>query len=140
MDYEFNPGEIVTAVNRSQTETVRWRFNGVQHELLPGQEKPYNLTYVLYGIRRNPVMGTFDPAYEHQHVSLIGIKEMQDDYPITPLEQSNAVEAIDRSKLPADRQNVDLLKVGWQDTDRQLAGRNPLSADSGFAGVMPDKA
>jgi hypothetical protein len=138
MDYEFNPGEIVTVVNRS-SQPVEWRFNGVSYRLEPHQKKAMNLTYALYGIRRNPVMGTFDPAYEYQHVSLLGIAEMEDTYPCSPIEQSDAVESIDRSKLPADRQDVELVKVGWGTEERALAGRNPLSPDAGFAGVMPSK-
>lgn len=138
MDYEFNPGEVVTAVNRT-SEPLNWRFNGVQYDLAPHQKRPLNLTYVLYGIRRHPVMGTYDPAYEHQHQSLIGIEEMAEVYPVTPIEQSDAVEAIDRSKLPEDRQRADIVRVGWSDEERQLAGRQPLSADAGFAGVMPNR-
>lgn len=132
MDYEFNPGDVVTAVNRS-SKMVEWRFNGISYRLQPHEEKPMNLTYALYGIRRNPVMGTFDPAYEHQHTSLIGIKEMADVYPCDPIEQSDALESIDRSKLPEDRQGVEMVRVGWQAEDRQLAGRNPL-VDTGFVG------
>lgn len=137
-DYEFNPGDIVTAVNRS-SQTLSWLFNGRQFTLKPGERKPMNLTYVLYGIRRTPVMGTYDPAYEHQHQSLIGIEEQQETYPIDPIEQSNAVESIDRSKLPADRQNAELVRVGWDAEMRSLAGRNPLTEDAGFSGVMPSK-
>jgi hypothetical protein len=138
-DYEFNPGEIITVVNRSQRNPVSWRFNGVQFTLKPGEERPMNVTHALYGIRRNPIMGTYDPAFEHQHQSLIGIKELAEVYPITPIEQSEAIEAIDRSKLPEDRQRAVLEKVGWDGTDRQLAGRHPLTDDAGFAGVMADK-
>jgi hypothetical protein len=138
-DYEFNPGEIITAVNRSQRSPVEWRFNGIQFHLKPGEERPMNLTYALYGIRRNPVMGTFDPTYEHQHQSLIGIREKAEVYPCEPIEQSEAIEAIDRSKLPAERQNATVQKVGWEGQDRQLAGRANLSEDAGFSGVMADK-
>jgi hypothetical protein len=133
MDYEFNPGEIVTAVNRS-SKPVEWRFNGVSYRLEPHQEKPMNLTYALYGVRRNPVMGTFDPAYEFQHTSLIGIREMEDQYPCDPIEQSDAVESIDRSKLPEDRQNVERVKVGWVAEERAVAARHPL-VDVGFVGA-----
>lgn len=136
MDYEFNPGEIVTAVNRS-SKRLSWNFNGVSHVLLPNQEKPMNITYVLYGIRRNPVMGTQDPQFEQQAQSLIGIKEYAEMYPVDPIEQSDALEALDRSKLPEDRQKADVLKVGWDAETRTLAGRNPLTEDAGFAGVMP---
>lgn len=138
MDYEFNPGEIVTAVNRSSTR-LTWPFNGVSHVLEPHQEKPMNITYVLYGVRRCPVMGTQDPAFEQQAQSLIGIKEYSDLYPCSPIEQSNAVEALDRSKLPADRQTADVVRVGWDAETQRLAGRNPLTEDAGFSGVMGNK-
>lgn len=139
MDYEFNPGEIVHVVNRT-SEPVSFQFDGKGHTLKPHERRPMNLTYALYGIRRTPVMGTYNPAYEFQHDSLLGIEEMQDLYPITPIEQSNVLESIDRSKLPEDRQAAELVKVGWDDASRQAASRNPLSADAGFSGVMPDKA
>lgn len=133
MDYEFNPGEIVTAVNRS-SKPLSWEFNGQSFVLGPHQEKPLNMTYVLRGIRRLPVMGTFDPAFEQQHESLIGIKEEPycREYPCTPIEQSANPEAIDRTKLPEDRQNAYIQKVGWESDLQQLAGRNPL-VDDGFA-------
>jgi hypothetical protein len=138
MDYEFNPGEIVTAVNRSSV-TVNWRFNGQQYTLRPHEERPINLTYALAGIRQNPVMGTYDPAFEHQHVSLIGIKELAEKWPVEPVEQSANPEAIDRTKLPEDRQHAFVQKVGWDADLAALAGRNPLTPDAGFAGVMPEK-
>jgi hypothetical protein len=138
MDYEFNPGEVVTAVNRS-SEPVTWRFNGLEYTLKPHERRPMNITYVFAGIRQNPVMGTYDPGFEHQHVALIGIAEMEDRWPCTPLEQSANPEAFDRAKLPEDRQKAFVQRVGWESDLQQLAGRNPLSADSGFAGVMPEK-
>lgn len=137
-DYDFDAGEIVTAVNRT-SKKVGWRFNGRSFELRPHEEKPLNLVYVLNGIRQNPVMGTYDPTQEHQHQSLIGIKERADTWPIDPIEQTNVVEAIDRSRLPPDRQNAELQRVGWDADDRQLASRANLPSDAGFAGVMPDK-
>lgn len=138
MDYEFNPGEIVTVVNRS-SKKLEWTFAGVSFTLLPKQKKPMNMTYALYGVRRHPVMGTQDPTFEQQAVSLIGIKEHEDVYPCTPIEQTDAVEALDRSKLPPDRQNATVERVGWDADTQRLAGRNPLVADAGFAGAMADK-
>lgn len=137
-DYEFNPGEIVTAVNRS-SKRIEWRFNSVSYVLQPGERKPMNLTYALYGVRRNPVMGTYNPAFEDQHQSLVGIVELKDQYPIDPIEQSDCLESIDRSALPEDRQRADHVRLGWSDTDRLAAGRNPVPEDAGFAGVMADK-
>lgn len=139
MDYEFNPGEIVTVVNRS-SKPVSWRFNGIEYGLKPHEERPMNLTYALAGVRRNPVMGTYDPTYEHQHVSLVGIKEMAEQWPCDPIEQSDAIEAIDRSKLPEERQvGAVVERVGWSGDERMLAARADLPRDTGFAGVMPDK-
>lgn len=138
MDYEFNPGEILTVVNRS-SRPLKWRFNGQEFGLKAHERRPMNATYALAGIRQNPVMGTYDPAYEHQHVSLIGIAEMEDAWPTTEVEQTNNPEAFDRSRLPEDRQQAFIQKVGWDADMTTLAGRNPLSPDAGFAGVMPDK-
>lgn len=137
-DYAFEPGEIVTIVNRT-SRTVQWRFNGRSFALKPHEERPINQVYAQAAIRQNPVMGTYDPAYEHQHQSLVGIKERQDIYPIDPIEQSDAVEAIDRSRLPESRQHAELVKTGWSPEDRQLASRANLPSDAGFAGVFPDK-
>lgn len=138
MEYAFEPGDIVTAVNRS-SKPLEWRFNGRVFMLKANEERPMNLTYVLYGVRRHPRMGTYDPTFENQHESLIGIKEMADQYPVTPLEQSDCPEAIDRSKLPEDRQNVERLKIGWGSEETTAAGRNPIPVDAGFAGAMADK-
>lgn len=137
-DYEFNPGEIVTAVNRT-SQPVSWRFNGQQFTLAPNQRKPMNMVYALAGVRQNPIMGTYDPAYEHQHDSLVGIAELEDRFPTTPTEQSACPEAIDRRKLPEDRQKAFIEKTGWDGQERLLAARADLPQDAGFAGVMPEK-
>lgn len=138
MDYDFNPGDIVTAVNRT-SKPLTWRFNSIEYTLRPHQERPMNLVHVQHGIRRHPIMGTYDPTYEHQHQSLIGIKEMADRYPCTPVEQSDNPEAIDRSKLPPERQNAERVKVGWGQEDAAMARGVPMPHDAGFAGAMPDK-
>jgi hypothetical protein len=118
---------------------VSWEFNGQSFALDPHQEKPMNLVYAQMGFRRLPVMGTYDPAFEHQHQSLIGIKEYPEQFPCTPIEQTANPEAIDRSKLPPDRQHAFLERQGWDAELNRLAGRNPLTEDAGFAGVMADK-
>lgn len=138
MDYEFNPGEIITVVNRS-SKPLTWRFNGRSFGLKPNEERSECMTYAMAGVRQNPVMGTYDPTYEHQHQSLVGIREYEEQWPTTPIEQSNNPEAFDRRRLPEDRQNAFIEKVGWQGEDRQLAARADLPFDAGFAGVMPDK-
>jgi hypothetical protein len=131
MDYEFSPGEIVTAVNRS-SKPLAWRFNGVPFTLRPNERRPMNTVYVLAGIRQNPIMGTYRPGFEHQHQSLIGVVEHEDVWPTTPAEQTTNPEAFDRSLLPEDRQNAVIQKVGWSPEEHALAGRAPFSENAEF--------
>lgn len=62
--------------------------------------------------RQNPVMGTQDPYNPARFVSMIAVPDWGDDY--SHIEQTDALEVIDRSLLPADRQAA---TVGRMDTN-----------------------
>lgn len=62
--------------------------------------------------RQNPLMGSQDPYNPTRFVSLIAVPDWGDDY--THLEQSDAIEVIDRSQLPMDRQRA---TVGRMDSN-----------------------
>ena len=59
--------------------------------------------------RQNPVMGTEDPLNPSAYETLIACPEWGDDY--SPLEQSDAIERLDRSLLAPELQNIDVKAV-----------------------------
>lgn len=73
--------------------------------------------------RQHPVMGTQDPhsvdARDTEY--LLGIAEWGDL--ITPIEQTDADELIDRSMLPAQRQNAMVLRVGIAGSPRDVKAK-----------------
>lgn len=68
-------------------------------------------------IRQNPVMGTEDPLNPNSFQSLIAVPEWNQDY--TPLQQSDAIERIDRAQLPEDAQQATVIAA--------LGGRRPVA-------------
>lgn len=64
--------------------------------------------------RQNPIMGTGDPYDGRSFLSLVAVPAWGDEF--GHVEQSGAIELLDRSKLPEDRQlgqpNVTVRKVG----------------------------
>lgn len=66
--------------------------------------------------RQNPVMGTEDPQNPNSFESLIAVPEWGDDYGY--MGQTEAIERLDRSMLPAELQNIDVREA--------VGGRKPL--------------
>jgi hypothetical protein len=91
--------KYVTLVNRS-SKILRGTWDGRQYELQPGKHEFPEIQALKFK-EQNPVMGTLDP-YSGRMDYLIGIIEHND--PLTPIEQSSALQHIDRTKLQGARQ------------------------------------
>jgi hypothetical protein len=102
-----HPAEFVTVGNRT-SKPLTIMFGGRQYDV-PPFPKTIMLPAVVAtaGLNQHPVMGTEDPYNPHDTEYLLYVKEWKRLNP-TPREQSDAVERIDRSMLPADRQAVKL--------------------------------
>jgi len=127
-DYEFDCGPVVTLVNRT-SKSLEMRFNGRSFVFKPGK----NLTNAVYADRAKrtfPRMGTVDLMHPEVFEHLVGVEEWGDD--CSPIEQSDAIESFDRSKLPADRQQVDVIPTRNLIPTEDRAGRLPLPVDAGF--------
>lgn len=106
---------FVTLVNRT-SKTLRGVWDGKSYDIAPGKSEFPD--YKAYKFKdQNPVMGSEDP-YTLEKQFLIGIVENGDD--VTPIEQSDAIERFDRSKL-----------VGARPT-QVVAGEIGLFAKYGF--------
>lgn len=87
--------DFYTVVNRtSETRTATW--DGRPYELAPHAEQIFPEHIALAFKKQNIQMGSLDPR-TGRIAYLVGFKEEGD--PITPLEQTDAVEVWDRSKL-----------------------------------------
>src|SRR5882672_10432759 len=86
--------QYVTLINRT-SKVLFGTWNGIQHSIAPGKNSfPDTLAQKFKD--QNPIKGTEDPfTLEKQY--LLGIEENND--PTTPIEQSDKVELLDRSKL-----------------------------------------
>jgi hypothetical protein len=73
--------------------------------------------------RQNPVMGTEDPLNPNAFQSLIAVPDWGEDY--SPLEQSAAIERLDRSLLPEQLQNVTVVQArgGRKKVTKKIKGR-----------------
>ncbi|MET0742948.1 MAG: hypothetical protein ABWY78_06215 [Microvirga sp.] len=71
--------------------------------------------------RQNPVMGTEDPWNPNSFESLIAIPAWGEDY--SPLNQTEAIERLDRSQLPAESQNIKVIAGRGQ--GRAMPRKNP---------------
>lgn len=83
-------------------------------------------------IRQHPVMGTVDPNSVDSRDAdyLLGVKEWGHD--VSHIEQSDAIESIDRSLLPEDRQHVKVRHVAG-------ARRRPRPEDVTRAKISENK-
>ena len=87
--------DYVTVVNRT-SKNLEGTWDGRHYTLTPG-EHAFPIIMAEAFKRQNPLMGSEDPR-TLQCEYLIGIKELSDN--CEPLEQSPALERIDRSKTP----------------------------------------
>lgn len=150
--------KMVSAVNRT-TEPVDGMFDGQPVVLLPGYEivdgkvvgagpsgtvrsnpLPYFAAEMIK--RQNPVMGTEDPLDPRDFESLIGIVEWDD--PIDHLEQSDAIERLDRELMSEEAQTATpmLTAAGRKSKKKTRGGRrysdtrlkNPLAIRADYEG------
>jgi hypothetical protein len=88
--------ETVTLVNRTKAP-LKVTFDGQDIPIAPGPNHGFPAIAVRHAKAQNPRMGTQHPFDPTRFESLVGVDGTTD--PITPLEQSDAVELLDRSKL-----------------------------------------
>lgn len=117
--------EFLTVVNRtSKNLTVTW--DGKRIILTPGRNALPAIVAEA-AKRQNPIMGSEDPVTLNMRY-LVGIEEQEDD--CSPVEQSPAIQRIDRSKMT----NARPVEVVPGDNGiysvRDIATSLPL--DSGF--------
>jgi hypothetical protein len=124
-DYDFDPGPVVTMVNRT-SKPLELRFNGRTMTFAPGPNH-VNETYVRLARRKFFVMGTEDPALPGHAEMLVGVEAWGD--PITPIEQSDAVEVIDRDKIPDGWKGRELVTTRGVVPGAEAVGRAPLPDD-----------
>lgn len=106
------PGDIVTVVNRT-SKPLFYTYDSREYTLDPG-ENPVLSTHVHYAKSQNVQMGSQDPydTSPGSRVYLVGLRakkgqKQKDD--ISPLEQSDAIEILDRSLLDGDAQTATLM-------------------------------
>lgn len=88
--------ETVTLINRS-SKPLRAMFDGQRFVFPPGATPGVPVVVAQFAKAQNPVMGTMD-RYEYESGDcLLGVEAWGD--PITPIEQSDAIERLDRSTI-----------------------------------------
>lgn len=94
-------GDTVRLVNRTTKElTAQW--DGAHYRFAPGEHpEPVPTVIAIAAVKQNPLMGSEDPLGDpNVYTSLFGIKGAKHGFgDCSPLEQSNAGERIDRSKI-----------------------------------------
>ena len=105
-------GEIVCLVNRT-TKNLTYMFDGYEYTLEPGENYIPEI-HVFFARNQNPRMGTQSPWAEDACEYLVGIKakpgrKQKDD--ISPIEQTNAKERLNRSELDEVAQTAQLKTV-----------------------------
>ena|SRR3990167_10643860 len=103
-------GDTVTLVNRTR-KTRQCKWNGVDYVLPSGETPNCPAKVASAAIEQNKRMGSQHPNNPSHYISLFGIKG-HPKWPTTPLEQSMAVEVLDRSKLAPAARNPRLDDLG----------------------------
>jgi hypothetical protein len=88
--------ETVTLINRT-SKALKCTFDGGDIPIKPGANYGFPAIAVPYAKNQNKVMGTTHPFAPTQFECLVGVEGSRD--PVTPLEQSAAIEVFDRSHL-----------------------------------------
>jgi len=116
--------EYVTLINRT-SKILKGTWDGRHYDIAPGKHEYPRIQAEKFR-DQNPVMGSENP-YTLEKQYLIGIEQNGDD--CTPLEQSNAVELIDR-KVLGEEKDVVVLKGHGMYSQRDAA---PLpTSNTGF--------
>lgn len=107
---EYMPLDLVEIGNRT-SKTLAITYDGKQWPVPPYPQTIHVPRIVAQkGVAQHPVMGTEDPAAPTSYESLLFVVGWQGrdggPMPNTPIEQSDAVERLDRSLMDRDAQNV----------------------------------
>lgn len=120
--------QYLTLVNRT-SKNLQGTWNGRQYSIAPGKHE-FPEHQALKFKEQNVVMGSENP-YTLEKKYLIGIVEYKDD--CSPIEQSAAVERIDRSQLPQGDQEYKV--VPGNGLYRPTIDSAPLPALQGLRGA-----
>jgi hypothetical protein len=93
-------GDTVPLVNRT-SKVLSAQWDGTHYHFEPGETPNVPVPIAIAAVRQNPLHGSEDPLGDPNiFVSLFGIKGASHLFgDCSPLEQSNAQERIDRSKM-----------------------------------------
>lgn len=120
-EHHFADAAFVRVVNRT-SKPLTVTYNGRQAKVPPYPGHIYMTAVAAEkAVQQNRRLGTEDPYNPRDFESLLGV-EGWSRFPCTPVEQSTAVEAANRSLLPADVQHVELRDVAT----RRVIERQPL--------------
>lgn len=117
---------FVTLVNRS-SKTLTGTWDGKHYLMEPGRHSFPEYMAEKFKLQ-NPVMGSEDPRTLHTDY-LMGIVEQNDD--ISPIEQSDAIEKWDRSKVKTPTP-VEVVPGITGIYSRRDVASEPLPLDSAF--------
>jgi len=107
-------GDTVTLVNRTKRSILSATWDGRTYRFEPGEHPNVPLEIAQAAYRQNPLHGSEDPFGDPEfHQSLIGIKGAQEPFgTVTPIEQSNAGERIDRKRVQGLGRKVEAINAG----------------------------
>jgi hypothetical protein len=88
--------ETVTLVNRTKGP-LKATYDGQDIPIQPGLNHGFPAVAVSFAKAQNRVMGSTHPYSPTSFESLVGVQGTTD--PVTPIEQSDAIEIYDRSKF-----------------------------------------
>jgi len=93
-------GDTVLLVNRT-TKMLSAQWDGTHYHFEPGETPNVPTAIAVAAVKQNPLLGSEDPLGDpNLFTSLFGIKGARDPFgDCSPLEQSNAGERIDRTKV-----------------------------------------
>jgi len=88
--------ETVTLINRT-SKPLRAMFDGQRFVFKPGPNPGVPIVVVQFAKDQNPIMGTQDRYELEGSLYLVGVAEWGDN--VSPIEQSDAIELLDRSSI-----------------------------------------
>jgi hypothetical protein len=118
--------QFVTLVNRT-SKTLKGVWDGRHYDITPGKHSFPEIQAMKFK-DQNPILGTRNP-FTMINDCLLGIEEQGDD--CSPIEQSEAIELIDRSKLGASEQKFTVIQGNGM-FSRHVDGTSPLPVENGF--------
>jgi hypothetical protein len=106
-------GDTVLLVNRT-SKVLSAQWDGTHYHFPPGETPNVPLAIAVAAFKQNPLMGSEDPLGDPNLIpSLIGIKDARAPYgDCSPLEQSPAIERLDRSKMAHSGRNARRVNAG----------------------------